>query len=246
MNTLDQYVDTRHFVPAPATGGISEDDRRTFNEKGYCVFRQALDPTSVVTLRNLAVDAFAANDNPYWISAPEARHDAFADFYRSTAVGSIIQALNGPSRMFLGFLLRKPPRDRHEKAWHQDGIYWGGLDQRVCALFTPLTPFTADNGALFAVPGSHLLGRLYHWIERENLLVCNVAGLAEAECVEAEPGDIVAMHSLTVHGSQDNRSPRHRINLGSHWTNTDFEIELDDSTVRLNETLGPRAAIQHG
>jgi len=245
MLELDHFVDKRRFVPAANPGFVSDADLETFNRDGYCVVRDAIPSELVERMVAAAHERFDAANNRHWISAPERLDPRFEEFFLCDPIGRIIRDLNGPSEMFLGFLLRKPAHDPHVKPWHQDGVYWGGSMQQVCALFTALTPFTRDNGALYAIPGSHRLGRLHHWIEDDILLVCDTAGLAEPVCVVAEPGDIVAMHSLTVHGSDENRSAQSRLNLGSHWASKHFELQLDASTIDLNARLAPKRPIEH-
>jgi hypothetical protein len=74
----------------------------------------------------------------------------------------------------------------------------------------PLSPSRAGNGCLQTIPGTHKFGPRGHRHEGKYLLNCNASMTEEdfRQVVENEldPGDIVAHHGLSLHGSSQNRS----------------------------------------
>lgn len=233
---LTQFVDDRRFVPVASVDVLSEAHMREFNEFGFTIVKGVIPPDRVRTL----VDAAARLFEPFpqqdyiWISAPETLAPAIDRYFWSREMQSIITDMNGPSDILLGFILRKTAKvdTCNTKPWHQDGLYWGGPDQNVCATFTPLTPFREDNSELLVIPGSHKLGRLHHWAGPSYALVCDVSSLREPRAITAEPGDVIVLHSLTVHASNPCRSSESRINLGCHWYKKGSHVLLDKNTAR--------------
>jgi ectoine hydroxylase-related dioxygenase (phytanoyl-CoA dioxygenase family) len=136
----------------------------------------------------------------------------------------------------LGFLYRKQRSHPQPKQWHQDVVYWDHSDGRIMALFTPLTPIRIANGALHVIPGSHRLGRLFHQPSANNYsLFCDASAFREPDVVELEPGDVMALHSLTLHYSPENPSDQERINFGLHFYNVNTKIVRDPPTAALYE-----------
>lgn len=227
MGNLTKFVDNRCFVPIKEIQLISKEQRDFFNENGYVVLRNCIDTNIIQTLLQDAELMFGSGST--WITAPQLKSKNIENYYNS--ISQYMTDFNGPSRMFLGFLVKKYAQDNAIKPWHQDGIYWGGSDQRVCAIFTPLTKFTSVNGPLYVIPRSHRLGRLYHWEEPGYNLVCDQSPFHDLVCIEADPGDLVVVHSLTIHSARENISNDIRINLGSHWVNNSSTLLLDDANI---------------
>lgn len=87
--------------------------------------------------------------------------------------------------------------------WHRDpnGNFLIERDGDACSDFTCdiyLDPSTKENGALWAIPGSHRGG----WDNLEELDF----NIPEAVLLEAQPGDILFHSTGVLHGSPPNRS----------------------------------------
>ena len=127
------------------------------------------------------------------------------------------QLLDGAVRFWHDQLFCKPAHHGGVVAWHQDYSYWTRTQPMAhLTCWIALDDSTRDNGCLYYVPGSH------KW----NLLpVTGLAGdmneimtvLDEKQKqafrpvpIELKRGQCSFHHSLTVHGSYENRSDRPR------------------------------------
>lgn len=111
----------------------------------------------------------------------------------------------------------KLPEGGAEIGWHQDWPVFPHTNTNIVALSVPLNPSRAGNGCLQTIPGTHRLGLRSHWAGGQYVLYCNASitpeELALAQNSELDPGDIVAHHGLTVHGSGPNLSDAIRTTL---------------------------------
>lgn len=232
---IDQFVDKRAFQDvAPSGPRLTAAQVAAFNQDGFLILRQALSVGEVETLRRAAEGLFASSDGE-WVSAPEKQHPSLQAYAHGPFVQGVIRELNGPSEVLLGFLYRKQCTSPVPKLWHQDAVYWDMSDARVMAIFTPVTPINERNGAIHVIPGSHRLGRLFHRASSNYNLVCDVGAFREPHVVELEPGDVMLLHSYTLHCSPANPSPETRINFGLHFHNRENRIVRDAPTAAIYE-----------
>jgi hypothetical protein len=125
--------------------------------------------------------------------------------------------------------------------YHQDLIYWkdrGYQKNDMLSCMTFLDKHELSNAALHIFPGSHKLGLLEH------MTFANINGLAKnmvipeildklnqkypVKHIEANPGDVLFFHSLLVHGSAHNISPRQRrITLSQINSSKNMPTEVD-------------------
>jgi len=236
---IDQFVDKRAFTNCPVSGQyLSIQQIEDFNRDGYLVIRDVLPIEEIQLLRTAADQLFDTNGGGEWVGGPELKDEALGQYVQSPLVKGVINDLNGESNVLLGFLYRKSRDFSMPKLWHQDGVYWNTSDARVMALFTPLTPIHKGNGAIHVIPGSHRLGRLFHKAAENYNLVCDTAAFRDGVIVEMVPGDIMALHSLTLHQSPPNTTNETRINFGLHFHNTLTRVVRDAPTAELYEKAG--------
>lgn len=76
--------------------------------------------------------------------------------------------------------------------------------KRLIAVRIHLDDCPATNGALCAIPGSHLMGRLS---DRE---IERTVRSGRRITIEANKGDVMFMHGLTIHSSSISERPGHR------------------------------------
>jgi hypothetical protein len=232
---IDQFVDKRAFQEATSSGPrLTAAQVEAFNRDGFLILRQALARSEVEPLRAAAEGLFAAAAGE-WISAPEKLHPDLQAYAHGPFVQGVIGELNGPSEVLLGFLYRKQCTSPVPKLWHQDAVYWDMSDARVMAMFTPVTPVNERNGAILVIPGSHRIGRLFHRAASNYNLVCDVSAFREPQVVTLEPGDVMLIHSFTLHCSPANPSPEPRINFGLHFHHRDNRIVRDAPTAAIYE-----------
>jgi hypothetical protein len=124
----------------------------------------------------------------------------------------------------------KPPRHGGINNWHQDAPYW--------PVIKPATPVTAwialdevdeSNGCMWMVPGSHKWGNNIKLIERTEHDKFFEVGAGYAPPADAEinqvrivpwpvhQGEVSFHHSMTWHGSHENRSDRPRRAIALHF-----------------------------
>ncbi|MCP4330605.1 MAG: phytanoyl-CoA dioxygenase family protein [Alphaproteobacteria bacterium] len=216
---INDFIDRRCFEPAVAGGGLSAEQAAFYNDNGYLILRGRVD---AATRAALAPDVEALlRDNHRSQKDIHLKSPAIDAFFRSDAVTGAIEMVNGPSELLQSFCFSKLPGERRTKHWHQDGVYWEMSDSRVAAAFVALTAGTEDNGCIHVIPGTHRLGRIYHDVERDEFglenLVCDISSFRDSVALVVEPGDVMLVHTLTVHASFFNNTDQPRINLGFHF-----------------------------
>lgn len=106
-------------------------------------------------------------------------------------------------------LFQKPAELGAPFPMHQDWEYFPFENDTMMAGIIHVSDATDAMGCLRVYPGSHKLGRLSSaqgWSEK---LVTDYP-IERAKPLEAEPGDVLFFHYLTIHGSMPNRSDRVR------------------------------------
>jgi ectoine hydroxylase-related dioxygenase (phytanoyl-CoA dioxygenase family) len=160
----------------------------------------------------------------FWPSLANRKLDAFRTDRRLRA---IVSELLGPDiKQLNNQLYYRLPGDGDSFAWHQDIMFRAPLDEypgivendaylQTAIVVDAMNP---ENGGVEFVLGSHRLGdlglvdvgsRALRGFDRTR----NAAAFAElpTRIFEAEPGDVLIWSSLTVHGSEPNRSDQHRM-----------------------------------
>jgi len=115
-------------------------------------------------------------------------------------------------------VMLKEPRQGGAWEWHQDYAYWyhdGAPYPRLLSCMIALDPATQENGCLKVLAGSHLLGRLDHG-RQGNQVGADPERIAAIEerlpvrYIEAKPGSAIFFHCNLLHASEPNLSERPR------------------------------------
>lgn len=133
-------------------------------------------------------------------------------------------------------------------AFHQDLSYFHLDGDAGCVFWIPLGQVRRGGGAMGYIPGSHLWGQVY----KPNLFASPLAfpGSTGADMpdidadpqkfgvqyVEADPGDVIVHHFLTVHGSEGNAGPAPR---------SAFSLRYCDADLRFRRRQGAPAQPLH-
>lgn len=128
-----------------------------------------------------------------------------------------------------GIRIDNPNEDKFRSHWHQEFMYQPqSIDGIV--FWTPLLPIAEDLGPVIILPGSHKDGLCIYakattyasksgayqiGIHEEERVVENYQPTAPL----TEPGDLLLMDFLTIHGSGINRSHRSRWSVQSRFFN---------------------------
>lgn len=125
---------------------------------------------------------------------------------------------NVPVRFWHDQLFYKPPKKGGVVAWHQDYSYWTRTKPVAhLTCWCGLDDATRENGCLQYIAGSHRWGLLPKPViagEMEGIRAYLNADQLEQfdhpQFAEVKAGEAVFHHSLTLHGSGENRSNRPR------------------------------------
>jgi ectoine hydroxylase-related dioxygenase (phytanoyl-CoA dioxygenase family) len=145
------------------------------------------------------------------IASPTELDDVYLETAFESVLGDIAADLiGGPVKFYHSKINFKLPRGGAEIGWHQDWPVFPHTNTNLVAISVPLNASRAGNGCLQTIPGTHKLGPRSHWHEGKYLLNCNATmteeDLRRVVSNELDPGDIVAHHGLSLHGSSQNLS----------------------------------------
>ena len=183
----------------------------------YLELEEAGDPVA----RNFQIEPFA--DEQVREGLPVLRKientDAFSTTLRDLAahpklVGVLREILGPDLLLFRSTLMLKPAFHGSVHGLHQDSAYWPIDPPRSVTLSIALTDATTENGCFRVLPGSHKLG-LREWgriaqeqnSNSEDEKEIDPDGLVE---VPLSAGSALFFHSMVVHGSGPNFSPKPR------------------------------------
>jgi ectoine hydroxylase-related dioxygenase (phytanoyl-CoA dioxygenase family) len=158
-------------------------------------------------------------DTGVWRRVP-----ALADFVRHGPLAAVSGYLLGlPSiRFFDDQVFVKEAGAVDRTAFHQDLAYFHLSGTAGCVFWIPLDPVRSGGGRMAYVPGSHLWKKVF----KPNIFASETPfpgseGLDMPDIdadpasfgvqyIEAEPGDVLIHHLLTIHGSEGNRGGTQR------------------------------------
>lgn len=119
-----------------------------------------------------------------------------------------LQAVLGPDVVLHHTkLFQKPPELGAPFPMHQDWGYFPTVRDTMMAAVVHVSDADDEMGCLRVYPGSHKAGRMGGAMGQDALEGFPLEG---GTPVEAQAGDVVLFHYLTVHGSMPNRSSRTR------------------------------------
>ena len=210
---------------------LTEAQLAEYRENGYVAIRNALSPDLLERLIATTARLYAEGSRltrktqhfdleaSHTPEAPRIRRIAspteLDDVYLETAFESVLgdiaaDLIGGPVKFYHSKINFKLPHGGAEIGWHQDWPVFPHTNTNLVAISVPLNASRAGNGCLQTIPGTHKFGPRSHWHEGKYLLNCNASMTEEdfRQVVnnELDPGDIVAHHGLSLHGSSQNRS----------------------------------------
>jgi len=117
----------------------------------------------------------------------------------------VIQLVGPDVRLWWDQGINKAPGSGSFIRWHQDNGYQKGHVPEYLTTWLALDDSDAENGGLFAVPGSHRRGALEHVMEGAHAVIPEA--IAEAETavpVDVAAGELLVFSSLLVHQTVGN------------------------------------------
>ncbi len=140
----------------------------------------------------------------------------FREYARHPKIVAALVDLLGPDvKLYTDQMLLKPPFHGSAKPYHQDSAYWPIEPRELVTCWMALDDATVENGCMRFLPGSHKQGLLtHHHLEGPHIVPEGWEELSkhpEEVCVELKAGSCSFHHSLVLHETSPNRSPRPRI-----------------------------------
>lgn len=225
---INDFIEAQQFVPAEAGDLLTVEQAEQYNRDGYVILKDWIPQAQLARVRPDVEQLVAENHRRQ--KDINTKSAAVDEMMRSDRIQGLIEAANGPSELLQSFAFTKLPHEVRTKHWHQDGVYWGLSDSRVCCVFVPMTATNEDNGCIWMVPGTHKLGRMFHDVATDEFglenLRCEMSAFREPVPMVLEAGDAVLAHTYTVHASFHNRTDEPRISLGFHFRNVATELQL--------------------
>ena len=131
----------------------------------------------------------------------------------------VLQDLIGPDLKLYGDqLFMKPPHHGSRKEYHQDSQSWKHIvPHDLVSCWAAMDDATLDNGCLWVIPGSHKWGLIGKEQEREIEQQTLAGEMKDEVAVELQAGDCSFHHSLLLHSSYANRSPKRRRGYATHY-----------------------------
>jgi ectoine hydroxylase-related dioxygenase (phytanoyl-CoA dioxygenase family) len=177
-------------------------------------------------------------DTSVWRRVPE-----LAEFALQSKLGAISAELLRASRIryYDDQLFVKEPGAVDRAAFHQDLPYFHLDGDCGCVFWIPLDSVQAGGGRIGYIPGSHRWQKMFKanvfvselpFPGAEGVDMPRIDANPEAygvQYLEAEPGDVLVHHFLTVHGSEGNRSNRPR---------SAFSLRYCDANIRYRHRTG--------
>ena len=182
-NETDLHSLNRGFEWRPIVGPfrrITDDQARSFNEKGFFVLEDAFDPETIARLiteidpHEARIEEFVRAQPGKRLLISEAdgisftihlvRHSQFLrEFSASQVFADLCHDLIGPDvRLYWDQAVYKKPEYPKHFPWHQDNGYTFIEPQAYLTCWIALTDATIENGCPWIIPGGHLHGTLKH------------------------------------------------------------------------------------
>ena len=123
-------------------------------------------------------------------------------------------------KLFHTQTLMKPAFHGSIVSWHQDSAYWTSISPpALVSCWTALDDATEENGCVRMLSGSYKKGLWPH--DRRDFLHAQGVDVSEATPVVLKAGSCSFHHSLTVHGSFENKTPYRRRGLVTSYMRAD-------------------------
>jgi ectoine hydroxylase-related dioxygenase (phytanoyl-CoA dioxygenase family) len=216
---------------------MNESLRQKYEEQGYLVFPEVLDP-DLIRL---------ADGHVRWLQAkhpdlrPEQLHHHLMwddPFWQRLVADNrlldLVEPLIGPNiALFASHYICKPGGDGLPVLWHQDGSYWPLEPMEVVTAWLAVDDSTVENGCMRVIPGSHRGPKLAHRKHEKSAVLhteIDPSEIGESEAVDVEipAGGVSLHHPWLTHGSNRNHSPMRRCGLTIRYIPTTTRITRED------------------
>lgn len=199
---------------------ITDEQIRFFDENGYVIIRQALNPDELANMQaesQRLIDEIVSGGPadkgcmrgpegiPYYLTYLHVHPNTFSlRLLAHPFIGDLLTRMVGPDFIpCYESLVFKLPGHGSSVPWHRDGNPVEGLE-RIFNIDIYPDYSTVENSCVWVVPGSHLWEReeANEWVRRGR----EDFDLPGAVPAEVAPGDVLLHHTKALHGSTMNHS----------------------------------------
>ena len=163
-------------------------------------------------------------DKVWQILDPHLHDDMIFKHANNPKILDIVAQLIGTEdiKLFHTQTLMKPAFHGSIVSWHQDSAYWKSVSpSAMVSCWTALDDATEENGSVRKLTSSDKKGLWPH--DRKDFLHAQGVDVSKATSVVLEAGGCSFHHSLTVHGSFENKTPHRRRGLETSYMRSDSQ-----------------------
>ena len=175
---------------------------------------------------DLEVDSSGQNGSLRRVNNPAEISGAFEELTMNSSITDMVVDLIGPNVKFHhGKINIKLPLSKSRVGLHQDFSYTPHTNDDIVTTLLLLDDMNLENGALQAIPGSHLGNQVTLW--KDDVFIGQTSDdYAHSVSKILQPitgraGDVCLMHTSTVHSSDANQSVKRRSLLISVYAAAD-------------------------
>jgi len=257
---------TATFVPVALSGKtLTPEQLAFFNENGYVILPALFDESEIQALKDLRDRAVAKAekaggsfmDGPAHYDVETLKTDptgkamalrkiqevyqvepVFRDMMTQDKLLDAVEDLIGPNIYYHSSkLMCKPANGGRRKPWHQDFAYWATMTPNQVTVWIAIDKATRENGCMQVIPGSHKRGLIPHFKLEDFQIKEDGIGGENIVVAEMNPGDTLIFSVLTLHASDPNMSPNHRLSA---------IIDFDSLPAKEGSPLGSRTPLRTG
>lgn len=231
--------------------GLSSRELDSFRRDGFVVPGYRLPADVLERLRGLSRKLIADNahlgDEP--IACPHVpgsgiqkmqSDPGWIEFPTHAPIVDMVESAIGPDVVLWGTtFFHKAAGIGRVVPWHRDGRYWPIHPLATTSVWIAVEESVIENGCLRIIKGSHAareLGEHFSDDSPENAIPETLRqgeyDEADAVDVELEPGQMVMFDVYTVHGSNANRSGRHRTGYAMRYMPATSQFDHHDQANR--------------
>jgi ectoine hydroxylase-related dioxygenase (phytanoyl-CoA dioxygenase family) len=226
---------------------VSTEEKLAYERDGAAIVKGVIPDEWVDFMRNAVDRILDRSDPSSQNYAPDGRPRFFSqtfpwmfdDAFKAWALhGPVVdvaaQVLHDPEVVFFyDQIFAKEPGDTTAVPWHQDVSYLPMKGEQMVRLWVPFDKVTVASGAIHYLRGSHKWGTIYNPVGFKDIAEITDTyvdspytdipdfeadyGKYDWLVSEAEPGDLLLHHPMTVHGSRGNTTSGHRRAITSFY-----------------------------
>ncbi len=226
---------------------LTDDELRRYREDGVVMIADAIDPNWLALAERGVDEARRELSLTGWFMSRGAkgfamdiflwkRIDALRDLVYYGPFARWAQQLMGARevRFFYDQMFVKEAGTDVPTPWHQDLSFWPIRGEQVCSFWVPFDRVDRESSGLLYVKGSHRWPQRFKAVSNDYSPILVDDDLDDVPDIhlekdkhellewEMKPGDMLAFHPLTLHGSYGNASrTRARRALALRWAGDD-------------------------